>query len=398
MTDDDAADEEMFADLGRFEPGAIPVETVMRQGKAIRLRRRLVGGGALVLAACLVVLAPVVSTTLHGFGRSGSTASPGAEVSELTDQVVPGPPHRIVVAQPRTALDGTVSFSGSIDEKPWSYSRGEICAGPIDHCMDLVGLVLPPVSLLLEPTQDGNIGVSVEFDRNTQHAVMTMSRGEQFTVSAIGSVTGHAVIASGYFEMPRGETVVDIQAYSGTDGSLIGHADPRPLGSLLPTRVPWYRPDGAVLSLDPPTQRLAQGGSGDDAWTLDLQAGSWDAAVVYGSGRGGASDMVSDTLMVRTLHGSPQSVGEVAAAYGLVDVRAKRVDVTFSDGTMTHLTPVAVADGRVFAGTVAPVGTRMISWAQYDASGTLITEESSKFSSFPAWLDPLPAALTGTNS
>ncbi|NUP48758.1 MAG: hypothetical protein HOW97_15840 [Catenulispora sp.] len=395
MIDDDAADEEMFADLGRFEPGAIPVDTVMRRGRGIRLRRRLVGGGALVLAACLVVLAPTVSTTLqHGFGGSRGTQSPG---SGVTDVVAEGPPHRIELSPPSVDGTGKVNFTGSIDGKQWSYTAPATCDGQTGRCMDLIGLVLPPVSLLLAPTHDGNTGVAVEFDRYTDHAVVSLSRGERFTVTAVGLLAGGTrPIGSGYFEIPRGETVTNIAAYAASDGSLIGNADPRPLGNFIPTVVPWHRPDGRVVELNAPELRLAQGGSGSGAWTLDVQVGSWDNYFVYYDGRGsGTVQSDAGPLEATTIH--RRSSGVLSAAYGLVDGRAKRVDIDFSDGTSAHLVPVVSGD-RAFAGTVAPPGATVTGVAEFDASGTLIPRDTTRVAPFPAWLHLRATPLTGTNS
>ena len=62
----------MFADLGHFTTGAIPVDAVLKQGKAIRTRRRVVGGGVLAVAAALTVGVPVA---LAGGGPEAAPTS-----------------------------------------------------------------------------------------------------------------------------------------------------------------------------------------------------------------------------------------------------------------------------------------------------------------------------------
>lgn len=363
---DDPAAEEMFVELGRFEPGAIPVDAVMRRGKGIRLRRRLVGAGALALAACLVVLAPIA---LRGNGEAGDPASIRA------GSVPAGPARtgvqRVVVGQPKYDARSRVDFAGSVDGKPWSYKLGGPCGAPRNRCMDLMGLVLPPVSLLLEPTTDGNVGVSAEFGRDTLYAVLTLTDGEQITLEGITTITTEPVaIVSDYFELPPGVSVADIAAYGGWPEGLMAHADPRPLRSDIPTVVPWYGPDGRVFAPQAPKLRLAQGGSGDSAWTLDVEVGSWTNYFVYTDKAGSHSQARAAGFRTGLF---PDGTGQnrVTVAYGLVSGVARRVDVTFSDGTVAHLVPI-VSDTRAYAGTVVPGGRTVVSVTQWDEHGKLI--------------------------
>ncbi|NUR60121.1 MAG: hypothetical protein HOV87_15880 [Catenulispora sp.] len=356
---DDVAGEDMFVELGRFEPGAIPFDAVMRRGKGIRLRRRLVGAGALALAACLVVLAPVA---LRGGGGAGGPVSVEAGSART------GVAHTVQLSPPTYDPRSRIDFSGGVDGRRWSYKLGGPCGDPGNRCMDLVGLVLPPVSLLLEPTRDGNVGISAEFGRETTRAVLTLTDGEQITLTGITAITTEPVaIVTDYFELPSGVDVANIAAYGGWPDGLIAQADPRPLRSDVPTVVPWYRPDGKRLSLEAPKVRLAEGGSGESAWTLDVEVGSWTNYFVYTDRSGSHTQERAAGLRIGSFAGATIPNG-VSAVYGLVSGNVRRVDVTFSDGSVTHVVPVVSGD-RVYAGAVAPPGRTVVSVAQFDAAG-----------------------------
>ncbi|MFD0639024.1 hypothetical protein ACFQ9X_53015 [Catenulispora yoronensis] len=256
-------------------------------------------------------------------------------------------------------------FSGAVDGEPWSYVRTGRCDGPPTRCMDLVGLLLPPVSLLLENTKDGNIGVSAEFGRDTLYAVLTLSDGEQVTLTGITEITAEPnAIAGDYFEMPRGETIVRVDAALLFSSKLV-HADPRPLRSDIPTVVPWYQADGKPLSLTPPVIPLGRSGSGGTMWSVEVVPGSWTAQ--YGIHGPGTHQMQWSPagVLVSPVTGADGSSAQVL--YGNVEGTTVRVDVALSDGTMQQFEPV-VHDDRVFVGGVLPAGPAVTMVTYYNAA------------------------------
>lgn len=333
-------DEEIFADLGRFVT-AIPVEATMKQGRAIRRRRRVIGGGALAIAAALAIVAPVA-----WLGGSGQSVEAGS-----------GP--RTVVDRPVLESVDHILFSGTFSGKKWSLTVRPDCdpgtPGP-DECMSMMTRsdpVATPVDLLVDDVQfraGDNFFYALEYSPETDFAVVTLSTGDQVTVPGVDVDAAHR---DAWFPAPRQTPITKIIAYR-KDGTEIGHTpdwgkdvtDPDVIGT-------WYRPDGTTL-LSAPDVKVADGTAGGVDWTIEATMGRSGRCFVYRIGSVPAT--LCPAFGARAYKAGPKDgvvLGEVAP-------ETARVDVAFQDGTVQHLTPVR-SNGHVYVGTYVPAGAVVVS-------------------------------------
>lgn len=335
---DESEGEEMFADLGRFETGAIPVDAVVRQGKAIRTRRRVVGGGVLAVAAALTIAVPVA---LAGGG-------PG---------VAPTSGHAIVVQRPTEDAAQKVTFTGSIDGKAWSQTFLSHCGKPQNdptaHCLNrMVAADKSPVEniVLDDWRRDGDF-YSAEFGPDTDYVVLTLTTGDQVTVPGVVTDDGRHMA---YFELPRRTGVAQVYAYDRA-GRQIAHTTP-----ANAARAPhlydlrgWYRADGGKLDTSVPTVVVAKGQTGGVAWHIDVQIGVYDRCFSYTIATRATADMCPDFGARVYMDGEYNPGVKDGVVLGEVDPETTRVDVTFKDGTVQHLVPVR-SNGHAFVGTYIP--------------------------------------------
>ena len=339
----------MFADIGHFETGAIPVDAVVKRGKAIRNRRRLVGGGALAAATALTIAVPVALA-----GGSGEGAKPTAG-------------HAIVVERPYENAAQQIAFAGSIDGKAWSRTYVSHCSGkpPLGGAECLVrvpGADKSPVEMVMQDEwhKKGDF-YSAQFGPDTDYVVITLDTGDQATVPGVAADDGYRVA---YFELPRRSTIEKITAY-GKDGREIAHTRPGTImgvENVLRMALVWDRPDGGELDTSIPTVHVASGTTDGIAWNVDATEGVYDRCFMYKSGADVDVSMCPD-FGVRVYPNNVYKPGRKDAfVIGEVDPKTTRVDVIYKDGTVQHLIPTR-SHGRAFVGTYVPDGATVASVA-----------------------------------
>ena len=345
--DTEPGGEEMFTDLGRFETGAIPVDAVVKRGKAIRTRRRTVAGGMLAVAAALAIGVPVA---VAGGGSGAVAATSG---------------HRILVNRAQESANHTVSFSGSIDGKAWTRTLPSAQCGqryqPPGCLYRMAGADKRPVGELMkdDTNKEGDFYLA-QFGPETAYVVMTLNTGDRVTVPGVVLTDGYR---AAYFELPRHAMPKKIVAYT-ENGQEIGYADnissaPREWSPLST----WYRPDGGELDTSVPKSRVASGTSGGVSWSVDVTIGVYDRCYAAQFGINVIDDCTNPAVHVQSTLAENTPAGPSPATtfvYGRVDAKTTRVDVTFKDGTVEHLTPVRT-HGEAFVATYVPQGRTVAS-------------------------------------
>ncbi|GAA1950871.1 hypothetical protein [Catenulispora subtropica] len=343
-----SAEDGMFADLGHFTTGAIPVDAVVKRGAAIRNRRRLVGGGVLAAAAALTIGVPVAIA-----GGSG----PGAEAASG---------HTVVVDRPAEDAAQKITFSGSVDGRKWSRTLTSHCGtGPEAtgaECMIReIGADSSPIGVMTRDErhhQEGDFYFA-EFGPDVDYVVMTLATGDRVTVPALVADDGYR---GAYFELPRNSTVGQLVAYD-KESREIAHTAAGTValspGVHLTNTPKWYRPDGSMLDTSVPTVDVAAGTSGKQAWTITVTLNPYGRCFAERIGITEVDLCNSPRLQVNKNNpggGGPQD----AFVSGEVDLKTTRVDVALSDGTVQHLTPVR-SHGYAFVGTYVPEGLTVAS-------------------------------------
>lgn len=340
--------EEMFADLGHFPTGAIPVDAVLKQGRAIRTRRRVVGGGMLAAAAALTIGVPVAIA-----GGNGDAA--------------PAAGHAITVDRPtkNVAQDVTFTFTGSLDGAKWSRTFFANCETsphrPGAQCLSrMAGGDKSPVAEIArdEWHKEGDF-YSAVFSPDTDYAVMKLNTGDQVVVPGLATDDGSG---AAYFEVPRRTKVVQIFAY-GKNGHEIAHTpltDPSPATHLYDLRK-WYQPSGGAYDTSVPTVRIASGTADGQPWSVDVIIGLYTPCFLA---KATAADYTVQECPDPGVHVEKNDahLGHPASTFvlGEVDLKTTGVDVVYEDGTVQHLTPVR-SNGHAFVGTLVPQARTVVS-------------------------------------
>ncbi|NUR26515.1 MAG: hypothetical protein HOV83_11825 [Catenulispora sp.] len=344
--DDGPGGDEMFAGLGHFPTGAIPVDAVLKQGRAIRTRRRLVGGGVLAAAAALTIGVPVAIA-----GGSGTDTSPAAG-------------HTITVDRPTENPAQQVTFSGSLDGKKWSRTFISHCGQEPKvtgaQCLTRVaGQNKSPVAMLArdEWHKEGDF-YSAVLSPGTDYVVLKLNTGDQAVVP--GVITDDGAVAA-YFQVPRGTTVEQIFAYD-KDGREIAHTPPP--GRNSPARFDdmekWYQPGGGDYDISVPTVQVAQGTTGGVPWSIEVTIGVRDRCFSYTIAERPTVAMCPDPGARAYMNNTYAPGVKDGVVLGEVDPGTTQVDVTFKDGTVQHLVPVR-SDGHAFVGTYLPAEAAPVS-------------------------------------
>lgn len=346
---EDPEEAELFTDLGRFQTGAIPVDAVLRQGKAIRRRRRVVGSGLVATAAALTIAVPV--TLAGGSGRAVSAAS--------------GP--RIVVNKPTVSASEGIQFSGMFNGKKWSLTLPATCGYgqslPNGDCIGMLTSTAPvttPVDMFMDDVKSpgsDHYFYALEYSPETAYAVVTLGTGDQVTVPGIDVDSTHR---TAWFPAPPSTPISKIVAYR-KDGTEIGQTpDWGKDISDGETLATWYRPDGTLM-YPAPNVEVAKGTTGGVDWSIEVTLEKSGRCFLYRIGSvpttvcpaPGAAPKVYMNNIGKPGRKDGVVIGEAAGG-------VTRVDVTFKDGTVQHLKPV-ISNAHAFVGTYVPAGATVVS-------------------------------------
>lgn len=355
--------EEMFADLGRFEGGAIPVDTVLRRGEGIRSRRRVAGTAALSLAAVLSIGVPVLIT---GSADSGYGATAGGDRVYGASSTGPR-----VTVNPTPRADGKGHFSGTVDGKPWSVDYDN------EHCLYITWSCGFPdtypgddYASLTADTGPGQPADYVLFlKKDVARVTITLQDGEVLRMEAVPVVNLPVVL----FSLPSGLGITKVDlfdahgeeiAYSlplnvkgnGTDGAAsAGH---------------WYKPGDAVLTQTGSVE-LLRGELAGQTIVMTASIGPSGPCVVS---RGNA-----DCTFLGPVTGSerfaPASTGGLTGD-GLVGPNVDHMRLEFADGTSSPVTIKNLGGYRFFA-YIVDRGKAVTAVIAYDAAGKALPDQKN---------------------
>ncbi|MBW8806994.1 MAG: hypothetical protein JF587_24545, partial [Catenulisporales bacterium] len=258
-------------------------------------------------------------------------------------------------------------FAGSIDGKAWSRTYVSHCSGkpPLggaECLMRFVDADKSPVATIEQDEWHKNGDFySAQFAPDVDYVILTLDTGDQVTVPGVATDDGYRVA---YFELPRRSTIEKITAY-GKDGREIAHTRPGTImgvENVLRMALVWDRPDGGELDTSIPTVHVASGTTDGIAWNVDATEGVYGSCFRYKSGADVDVSMCPD-FGVQVYPNDVYKAGRKDAfVIGEVDPKTTRVDATYKDGTVQHLTPTR-SHGHAFVGTYVPEGAAVVSVA-----------------------------------
>ncbi|WP_194907529.1 hypothetical protein [Catenulispora rubra] len=363
------ADQEMFADLGRFTTGAIPVDAVVRHGKAIRTRRRAVGGGALAIAAALSIGVPVA---IAGGSAGAGAASGGSGPNGVYGATGTG--GRVTV-NPVRLTDGKGHFSGAVDGKKWSvdfdnkncYYIQWSCGFTDLYPWDQYASLSPNSSWGLQGQPDD---YTMFLNKNVARAAITLQDGEVLNLEAVPTARVPVVL----FALPFGLGVSKIELFD-THGAELAYAMPFNIKGSASAAGHWYKP-GETPAKDSGSVELARSvfGPGEET-VISAYAGPAGPCVVFqagGKAGGHPSPECSQTAVVNgtVLIGKDPVRGDATniqdSGYGIAGSKADHMELDFSDGTKS---PVAIKSlgGYRFYAYFVPKGKTLTKVTAFDS-------------------------------
>lgn len=348
-----------------------PVEQAKRQGRRLRLRRRVAVAAGVLAVAAIAAGYPALTRT---------TAAPPPATGRAHDPVVTAGPggHTVTGPDGLVSTDGVIA-AGTTGNQRWQAvvtwpGRGEAPAG--DVC---VTVTLSPGGSLgqsCEAAKDrtpgqavtaggGMISVVGQVPGNVAYLIVTFTDGQQLKLIP--------VIADGarYYAWvaPSSMTVSTLVEHLGGPYTDSGQTEVA-YAVELPERTffltPWRQP-GQLAGLPRASAVIGSGTAGGKAWSVTAYAGPWGTCVETRAGRtsGGTCwpERFGTTRVMPAGWGGPSGMILGSAAPGVASLR-----VRLSNGATVTARPVTVGNERMFA-SWAGGGASPASWTAYNAAG-----------------------------
>jgi hypothetical protein len=323
--------------VGAVTPRPAPVDRAMRQGRAIRTRRRVTAAACLAGAAAVAVAIPVL--------LQGNLPSVRSHPTQPTVTVHPGGGHPA----------GLVAYGTG------GASRGEQCwvtFGPQGCDVPIRPSGSDPATL--DVSTEGTLtAVYGPVSAKVSYLQATLAGGKHLTLHPV-TVHGIREVA---FAAPT-VAVVSVTAYSRTGEiatSIPLHSQDRSL--FFGT---WLRPGQQPLPRI--TRLIGSGHIGGTSWQLTAYQGPWGVCLIPANPRE-VSSVCYDTLRApgTSSIGSYLGPPPPAIAYFQASAATEHVMITFSDGTQTRVAAVGVGARKYFAFAVGK-GLHAVRWTTYDSN------------------------------
>jgi hypothetical protein len=331
--------------LGTITPRPAPVEHAMRQGRAIRTRRRMTVAAGLAVAAAVAVAVPAA---LH---------------AGLLSKPVSRPKHHVVTVHPAGQHSNGLIAYGTVDGKRWQIRAekpGTGAASPADQCW---------VALNLE-------GCGNKFATSDPADLQAGSRGPTGAVygPVAADVTYLRVALAGDEEL----TLHPVTAFGGRD---VAFAAPTAIvtsvtaysrAGEIATAIPLHTPDSSLTFatwLRPGRQGLPRAtgliGSGrvaGTAWSVTAYQGPWGRCLIVRDPKPSSTDCPAGAgrgaTAISYTAGTPfLGIWQVAAP-------AAHVVITLTNGHSVRVPVVGVGTWRYFAFGLGK-GVRPVRWTAY---------------------------------
>jgi hypothetical protein len=354
------ADQEMFADLGRFTTGAIPVDAVVRHGKVIRTRRRAVGGGALAIAAALSIGVPVAVAG----GSAGAGAASGGTY-RATNSV-----GRVTV-NPATLSDGKGHFSGTVDGREWSTDFDNKNCFNIPWTCGFSDLNTGDKYASLTVNADWGVDgqpddYTLFLDKNVARADITLQDGQVLSLDAVPVAKVPAVL----FALPPDYGISKIELFD-AHGNEIAYSLPFHVAGTWSSVAQWYKagdqPSPNVGSVD-----LVRGDGALGKVAVTAYVGPSGPCFVTLNGRNAGSNCDGSELSkspAPTMNVAQRSVNNQGdSGFGLLAPKVDHMRVDYTDGTSSPVT-ITKLGGYRFYGFITPKGKTLSDVVAFDAAG-----------------------------
>ena len=256
------------AELDLLEPGLLPLDAVVRQGRTVMIRRR-------ALAAAAVVIVAAAAVTVPRLVHIGSHPA-----SPLRYHITVNPPGK--GASKHLIATGTVNklrwiATGTVDHQDFnlcwripSQHNDSWCEGG-----SLPAPASPTVPATLDGSDAGGPVFAMLFVRTDIRRLLVSLRNGQTVSLRPVPVFGESRAGLVAIGVPSNRSITEIQAYSATGE--VGYAIPFTGPAAIET-VRWLTP-GQPAVPSPATYTIASGRIRGQAWAERLYVGPWGICV-----------------------------------------------------------------------------------------------------------------------
>jgi hypothetical protein len=358
---------QLAAALDEFSPGPLPLDSVVRQGKTVKVRRRVSAVVAVLLVVAVALSAPALA---HRFGRQAP--------------VTPGRYH-VTVSPPGPHSPRDLVARGRIDDKPWSVIGWlPNPESTIDACFQASrvvchGVVYPAdydriasFPLLQVATEIGRAPIAVigYVHSDVRFVRLKLSNGQTLTLRPV-AVFGKRFMRYVAIEVPFAAAITQVQAYSAT--RLLGYAVPFASGGSFQL-VRWLKPGQAPLPR-PAVYQIGSGIAAGRPWSLRAHVGPWGTCLT------GIGDLITchPTSLAGLRDGKPAALVEAAAgphdtSFGVLVASAGVSYFRLSTTEVTFTTDIV--NGVRFVSFTSKRGNAVTRWAAYSARGQRLASGS----------------------
>jgi len=357
-----------------------PVAATVRQGRRIRLERRISAAAGVAVVVAAAAALPVVLT--------GRPHSAGAVTSAHYSV-------RVNVLDP--IARGGVIAEGVTDGKKWKVEASGAPGNVTVHAVGVTGANLvntqgplaTPNPIVMQTIGDAfdEQGAFTTFyglvSQNVARVAVQLPDGEHPSLTPV-SWGGYRWVG---LVLPARVPIVRAVVYSGLS---VAYAE---LAYAVPFRgsafIRWWHP--GQVGPAPVTRSLGSGVANGKPWRATASIGPWGWCFVYGlahneaegcSGVAPAVEFRGQEVAVMQCTPATGDTPAMGVAFAASDVT--RVVLRFSDGTSASFRPVEVAGSRVF-GYAIPMHARVTGSREYGARGPIISLLPSAPTVSPRW-------------
>jgi hypothetical protein len=349
--------------LDDFAPGPIPMQSVVRRGKAVVIRRRVTAAAAAVaIVLAGVVGGPALFRALNGISAPAS----GTHYDVTLYPPGPGSPKGLIA-------------SGRIGGRHWllmgryTHRTGTCFVVWVRPAMDCTGGPPPRAYRVGDPLSiDGTDGTSPQLEYGIVRSDVTLVRvslsNGQVLALRPERVFGPGFAAGVGFPVPRTADVRQITAYS-SKGELAYAVPFTAAGSVQIER--WLRPGQPALPR-PHRYLLGSGTVAEARWREYLYTGPWGSCV--GDAGGGSFCFNADPGQLRrgkdARQVSASFVGNTTGYFVIaVAPSVSHLRVRMGDGRSFRVSPVFAGGGRFCTFSLVH-DNPTVRWIAYSAAGT----------------------------
>lgn len=363
------------------KPSMVPVDSVLRQGKAIKFRRRTGAVATVAVVAAGVVGVPAL---LHQQDPPEAVQLPrhyavtvrsGGEVTSpaglIASGTVNGKGWQVIASKPGTggadigeqcfAVQGTAFGAGTGETENCVSALTTTSADSVEGANGGGPVTLEALSGGLSQSFYGAVA------SNVSYVTVTLHNGTVLTLHPV-SVYGVRMVA---FAVPKGGVINETAAYSATGE--IASAVPFAAPDGATTIATWLKPGQQGLARA--TRLVAQGTTRGTAWSVTVYEGPWGICLVTNLSVSNCYDLTSGAAPLGAVS-LEWSERHPELFYGSTVPSVARMIITMADGSTVHVDPVAVGPQKFYAFVTEP-GDKALRWAAYNnvdsevASGSL---------------------------